>query len=122
MLVVSKAIGEKSPAYPIIERRCHAALSIIEDTDVLELLMFKPSTEQKLRSEKDFAIIEEACPEIRAIHMELFHSLLGGVLLNSPGLVVPVAMVFVLQFWFRKFKNLLARAEMSAWGVTYARA
>ena len=122
MLVVSKSIGEKSPAYPIIEQRCHACLSIMEDTDILELLIFKPSTEQKLRAEKDFEIIEESCPEIRSTHMEILRSLLGGVLLNSPGLVIPVATVLLLQFWFAKFRDLLTRAEMNAWGATYARA
>ena len=122
MLVVTKDIGEKTPAYPIVERRCHAALSIMEDTDILELLLVKPTTEQKLRAEKDAVIVEEACPEIRAISTELLHSLLGGVLLNSPGLVIPVGVVLVFQFWFAKFKRLLMRAEINAWGVTYARA
>ena len=122
MLVVSKTIGEKTPAYPIIEQRCHACLSMMEEGDLLELLAIKPTTEQKLRAKKDFEIIEESCPEIRAIHTELLRALIGGVLLNSPGLVIPAGIVLVFQFWFGKFKNLLTRAEMNAWGATYARA
>jgi hypothetical protein len=122
MLVVSKSIGEKSPAYPIIENRCHACLSIMEEVDFLELFAAKPSPEQKLRAKHDFEIIERSGHEIRAIHMDVLHSVVGGVLLNSPGLLIPAAVVLLLQFWFAKVRRFMTITEMSVWGATYARA
>ena|ERR1700693_480111 len=119
MLVVTKSIGEKSPAYPIIEQRFRACISVMQEMDFLELYSLKPSPEQLLRAKQDFAIIEESGPEIRSIHMDLAHALVGGVLLNSPGLVIPAAAVWVFQFWFVKFKNLLTQTELSVWAATY---
>lgn len=122
LLVITKTIGEKNPAYPIIEMRCHACLSVMEEMDFLQLYSLKPDPEQILRAKQDFETIEQSGAEIRAIHTELLHALLGGVLLNSPGLVIPAGVVLVFQFWFGKFKRLLTATELSAWGATYARA
>ncbi len=119
MLVINGEIKEKNEAVGIIEQRCNGCLWMLPETDLMELHAFKPDKEILLRAERDFEIIKSSDPAVREIHRTILNSLMGALLLNTPGIFPIAAGALLFAFWSNSVKRFLTNVQELAWGLTY---
>lgn len=122
LLLISGTIGEKEKAYPIVERFCNRAISMLEGIDLPMLFRHKIDKSVLLEVERDLGTIFESPAQIRQCFIQITTCVFGAAFANSPGILALLAPIFVLGvtlLWFNKVKNLIVGLMKRAMGSFY---
>lgn len=121
-MVIAGRLDEQDAEYLTLERACQHSLACLGRPNLLDVLFFKPSQETQIRVKADMQIIENAKPEIRAIHQQIGRAMIGAVFLNSPGLFPLLGfcgVIAIASYWFVRARAVLAESLIKAWGLIY---
>lgn len=122
LLLISRAIGEKEKAYPLVERFCNRAIAQLEDVDLPMLFRHKIDKGVLLEVERDLGTIFESPAPLRQCFIQIVAAVFGAAFANSPGILVLLAPIFFLGvtlLWFNKVKNLVIGLIKRALGSFY---
>jgi hypothetical protein len=123
LLAIDQVSEAHTRAFRIIDRMCNSVLHKIEWLNFAEIMMTRPSRQAMLEVENDLQIVNDAGPQMRAVYEQIQRVMIGGVILNSPGMLIlvsPFAFAVVTAYWFARVQHRLDGWRRLAWRAVYA--
>jgi len=123
ILALRNGLADSKQAYRIIEGRCNALIRVLDYIDIQSVCTSQPDQRIKLEVQRDALIIAESPPAVRAIWDDVFRVAQGAIVLNSPGLVLPLLPIVLLfqvcVLWFNRARRGALAVQARVWAAVY---
>jgi hypothetical protein len=119
LMVITKEIGAKQPAYRILEEFCNASLGAMYYMGWAVIRFTPVEKPVALRMERDVEIIRESEKPLQDIFNEINRINIGLIICNSPAWVPWIVVCLLSSFWSEKYRNMIDGWKRGAMGMTY---